>query len=399
MVAAALLAVPLGGPVLAQSLFSPAITVNDDAVTWFELDQRIQFMKLLRVPGDPDKLAAEALIEDRLKQQAMDQAGIEIAAEDIKTGIDDFAGRTELSTEDFIKAIGQEGVSQETLRDFVAMNLGWRDYVTSRFLARARPTDEEIDRALGKAGSGGGGVQVLLSEVIIPITPENAVQAQALAEEIAQVTSFADFSEAASRFSASQSRTNGGQMDWLPVRNLPPAMQSVILALGKGEVTSPMSMPQAIALFQMRGVRETTPGTTRYSTIEYATYFIAGGRTPEAQATAARISQVIDTCDDLYGIAKDQPTEVLERQSLPPSKIPRDVALELAKLDPNEISTGLTRSNGQTLVLLMLCGRTPELGKDTTREDVANALTQQRLNAFADSLLAQLRADALIVHK
>ena len=39
------------------------------------------------------------------------------------------------------------------------------------------------------------------------------------------------------------------------------------------------------------------------------------------------------------------------------------------------------------------------LGKETSREDVANALTQQRLNTFANSLLEQLRAEAQIVEK
>ena len=50
----------------------------------------------------------------------------------------------------------------------------------------------------------------------------------------------------------------------------------------------------------------------------------------------------------------------------------------------NEVSTTLTRNNGQTLMFLMLCNRTRDLGEDTSRVDVANALTQQRLQAFAE---------------
>ena len=105
----------------------------------------------------------------------------------------------------------------------------------------------------------------------------------------------------------------------------------------------------------------------------------------------------VDTCDDLYGVARGQPPQLLERQSLPPGQIPQDIALELAKLDENEISTALTRSNGTTLVLLMLCGRNADLGDAVTREQVANALTQQRLATYADSYLQQLLAEARIV--
>ncbi len=114
---------------------------------------------------------------------------------------------------------------------------------------------------------------------------------------------------------------------------------------------------------------------------------------------AAGIASQINTCDDLYGIARDQPADRLERITQAPSEIPRDVAIELAKLDDGEISTTLTRSNGQTLVLLMLCGRTAALNEDASREEVANALVQQRLTASADSYLDQLRADAVIIER
>jgi len=72
----------------AQCLFSPAITVNDAAITYYELEQRAQFLRLLRAPGDPEKLARSALIEDRLKQQVVKQAGIEVAPEDVEAGIE-----------------------------------------------------------------------------------------------------------------------------------------------------------------------------------------------------------------------------------------------------------------------------------------------------------------------
>lgn len=388
----------LAPPVLAQGLFSPAIRVNDDAITNYELQQRSLFLTILRAPGDPEELAREALIDDRLRQQETRAAGIEVSAEDVEAGINEFAARTQLSGAEFLKALAQEGVAPETVRDFTRVSLEWRELIRSRFLQRARPTDAEISRALGQDGSGGG-VRVLLSEIIIPVTPQNQDQAQDLAAQIAQVKSYGAFSEAASRYSASDTRTNGGRMNWLPINNLPPPLRPVILELSPGDVTAPITLPNAIALFQMRGIQEIVTGTPRYSAIEYATYAIPGGRSAEALSRAAAIANRVDTCDDLYGIAKGQPPEVLDRLSLPPGQIPRDIALELAKLDDNEVSTTLTASNGQTLVFLMLCGRTAALNENASREEVANALAQQRLAAFSESLLDQLRADARIVEQ
>ena len=72
--------------------------------------------------------------------------------------------------------------------------------------------------------------------------------------------------------------------------------------------------------------------------------------------------------------------------------------MELSKLDPGETSTALTRSDGQTLVLLMLCGRTPLLEEDQEidRDSIAAQLRNQRLNAFSENLLEQLAAEATI---
>ena len=381
-----------------QSLFSPAIRVNQDIVTWYELQQRQQFLELLGVPGASEEEVRRALIDDRLRKQAMREAGIQAAPEDVQTGIDEFAARGQLTTDQFLQVLGEAGVDSETVRDFIADQLSWRDYVAARFISQARPSEDEINRALGQGG-GGGGLQVLLSEIIIPVNQQTLAQADALATEISRLDSQDAFSAAAAQYSGAATRDNGGRLDWLSISNLPPALQPVILGLKPGEITDPLTLPNAVALFQMRGLREVSAGAPRYSKIDYAIYYLPGGRSAETLAQAAQLREEIDTCDDLYGVAQGQPPEVLDRVSAAPSEIPRDVALELAKLDPNEVSTTLTRNNGQTLMFLMMCNRTRDLGEETSRVDVANALTQQRLQALADSLLEQLRADAIIIEQ
>ncbi|WP_170358812.1 MULTISPECIES: peptidylprolyl isomerase [Ruegeria] len=381
----------------AQSLFSPAIKVNQDIITWYELSQRQQFLTALGAPGASDAEVRDALIDERLRRQIMREAGIQAAPEDIQVGIDEFAARGQLSTDRFLQLLADQGVDRETVRDFVADQVAWRDYVSARFLSQARPSEDEINRALGQTDS--GGLQVLLSEIIIPVNQQTIAQADLLAQEIAQLQGFDSFSAAATQYSAAATRDNGGRLDWLSLTSLPPALQPVILGLKDGEITQPLSLPNAIALFQMRGLREVATSATNYSEIDYAIYNMAGGRSAETLARAAKLREEIDTCDDLYGIAKDQPPEVLQRIQASPGEIPRDVALELAKLDLNEVSTTLTRNNGQTLMFLMLCTRTRDLGEETSRVDVANALTQQRLEAFANSLVAQLRAEANIVEQ
>lgn len=390
----ALLLLPFA--VAAQNLFSPAIKVNDRVITNYELQQRILFNRLLRAPGDIEELSENQLIDDRLRLDAAQVAGITLADEDIEAGMEEFAARANLSKDEFVRAIGGGGVEEQAFRDFVRAGLAWRSVVRQRFLARVNITEDEIDRAIALS-TGTGGVRVLLSEIILPAnTPANAARSEALAQRLSEITSESAFAAAARRNSASPSRARGGRLDWLPLGNLPPALRPLILALRPGEVSDPVPIPNAIALFQLRAIEETEAPEQDFSAIEYAAFYIPGGRSEAALGEARRVKNQVDTCDDLYEVAKGLPPERLERGALPPAEIPGDIALELAKLDDGEVSTALTRADGQTLVFLMMCGRTPTIGEEIDREQIRTNLRAQRIDSLANSYLAQLRADALI---
>ena len=83
----------LGSPSVAQNQFAPAVKVNDQVVTNFEVAQRIQFLTLLRAPGNPNEQALKALISERLKVQAANAAGITVNIEDLEVGMAEFAAR------------------------------------------------------------------------------------------------------------------------------------------------------------------------------------------------------------------------------------------------------------------------------------------------------------------
>jgi peptidyl-prolyl cis-trans isomerase SurA len=307
----------------------------------------------------------------------------------------EFAGRANLSREEFVAALAQSGIDEQTFRAFVEAGMAWRQLVQARFGSRSGASEDEIDRALS-SGRSGSGVRVLISELIMPAPPAQAEAVRERANRISQLTSADAFSAEARRYSATASKANGGRLQWQNLSDLPPQLQPLILGLAPGEVTDPLPIPNAVALFQLRDIEETDYTAPTYAAIEYASYYIPGGRSETALATAQKIEGQVDTCDDLYGIAKGQPAEMLERTTLPPSDIPTDVAFELMKLDPGEVSTALTRSNGDALMILMLCGRTPEMTEDVNRDKLSLGLRNQRLNSMSDGYLAQLRAEARI---
>ncbi len=383
-------------PLHAQNLFAPVAYVNDKVVTAYELDQRARMLEVLGGSAARQDVL-NTLIDERLKEQETERVNLELTDEMVAQGIAEFAARGDLQPEQFLALMGRNGVSAQTVRDFVGSGLVWREYARGRFASKAQVTEDEIDRALQNNGPSGG-LRVALSEIFLPArTPEETAQSEALAKQIAARPSISAFAAAARQYSVAPSKEKSGRMDWTAIGDLPPPLRSAVLSLKPGEITRTFSTGNAIGFFQLRALAETDAPTPPADAIEYAAYYIAGGRSEAALKRAAEVKASVDTCDDLYGIAKGEPESVLQIDTLPAGDIPTDVAVELSKLDPGEVSTALTRADGQTLVFLMLCGRSYAAQADADRDAIRSQLQSQRIGALADSYVSQLRADATIV--
>ncbi len=380
----------------AQGQLAPAITVDDRVITQYELNQRARLLQVFRTPGDVTEAAREALIEDRLKEKEMARFGVQISDAELQQELEAFAGRANMSLPEFTRMLSQNAVDISTLEDFVRVGVLWRNFVRGRFGRQVRITDTDVERALARRGNAPTQLEVLLTEIIIAAPPDRAARARQAADQISRLRTFAEFESAARQVSALPSRENGGRLDWLPVDNYPPQLRQLLLDLDTGEVTEPIEIPNGIALFQKRGQREARRPVQAPVSIDYAAYYIPGGQSDDGRRLAAQVSDQVDTCDDLYGVARKQPPEVLDRLTVAPSEISQDIALELARLDPGEISTNLTRNNGQTLVFLMLCARNNVDTEATNRDAIRGQLRSQRLAALAEALLEDLRASAII---
>ncbi len=388
----AVMLLPVGAR--AQGQFSPAITVNDTAITPYEIEQRALLLKLFGTTGDLEKAARDSLIEDSLKDEALTRANLILDAENLQRALEEFATRTNMPYDAFVGVLSQNGIAEETLRAYVRINAAWREYIRSRYVGRVSITEGQIDRALGQTNSGAA-IEVLISEIIIAAPAGFEAQAASRAEAISRIRTTSEFEAQAQLVSAVPSRENGGRLDWLPITNFPPQMRGLILSLTPGEVTEPIQIDGGIVLFQMRSVREIAQARPAASLVDYMEYRIPGGAS--ALGKAEEVEERADTCNDLYGIAKGASEDELIRHTSTPAQIPSDVALELAKLDPGEASYALTRNDGQTVVFLMLCSRSVQVDAEVDRDAVRNQLIGQQLNGYANALIAELRAAATIV--
>ena len=389
--------IQLAQPASAQGLFDPVIIVNDQIITKYELDQRRRLMDALGVRGDLAQQAKDGLIGDRLKVASAAEAGLVTTDEQISKAFEDFAARNGQSLDGVLSMLAGKGVATETLRDFLTTNLVWQTLMRQRYAGSVGVSESEIDAALS-ATSENTNLQILISEIVLPFIEGQEEEIRKLAADIAKIRSFDEFSDAARQFSVAGSRSDGGKLDWIALSNLPPALRPVLLPLENGQVSEPLELPNAIAIFQMRGLNESAPTSARYSSVEYALLSVA-----DTEGVTAELVDIADRairCDDLYGFSQNLNNATLSIMSRPPSDIPNSDALWLARLDAGEslIETRITADGSAQKSLVMLCSRTSTANQSVSRDEVRTRIQNEKLNARANSLLESMKASARIIY-
>ena len=143
-----LLAAVGGAPRAMANPFEAVLSVNDRVITQYELEQRQLFLQILQQQGDLPQLARNSLIEDRLRLFAAEAVGLTIAPDQVLAGMEEFAGRANLTTEEFLELTSEMGLASESFRDFVEAGMVWREMVRAKYGGGVTITEAEIDRAI-----------------------------------------------------------------------------------------------------------------------------------------------------------------------------------------------------------------------------------------------------------
>ena len=377
---------------LAQGRFSPELQVGDRVVTRYQIEQRTRLLSLLGAPGDTRELAREQLINEAVQLSAAAESEIEVSPEALESGMAEFAARANLSTEQAMQIFARAGIQPETFRDFILAGVAWREVVRARFGedVRASLPQSLITRTLAKTGTEGG-TRVLVSEILLPTTdPETALASRQRAAEISAMSGEQAFSAAARRYSVAASRNSGGELNWTDLNALPDSVRGVIGALAPGQISRPIEVENAVAIFLLRDVEQVQAGTEETILVDYALYIAAGG-----PGEAAAVAAEVDVCDDLYGVAKGLPEDRLIRDAVPAANLPADIRAAVATLDENEVSTALTRGGNATV--LMLCERKPGAENTVDLDIIGTRLLNTRLQATALHYLTELRAGTTVI--
>ena len=378
----------------ASNPFEIVVVVNDHAITQYEISQRSLLLKAFGIEEDIEKRALKDLIDDRVRLSAAERVGLPVDEAAVDAGVSNLAAREDLTTEQLNTYVGRFGVDPETVRDFVRAAMSWERVVHAKYGDTARISEHEVDAALSLT-SEESEQMVLLSEIILVADERGMQRTEAIAWQLFEIIDDEDeFAAAAIRFSNSPSRQDGGRLDWLSVRNIPPQVLTRVLAMKNGQVSGPIKIDDnVIGLFLLRGIRGGQPVERKPTTVSYLAIPVPANWSADA---ADELIEGSETCADLQVAVLEFDPETDVAPKTKDDDTPELLAQAISRLDLGEATIFGDESGDQSVI--MVCNRS-EQGSVESRNQIRNALYLQRITGFGESYLSRLRSEAFIEYK
>ena len=373
----------------ADFLLAAKIQVNNSVITQFELDQRAKFLGVLKFADNHSELAQTQLIEERLKQSEAQKLNISASDVEIEDALTRFASRANLTVKEFNKELKRLEIYQDTFRSYVETEVIWQKLVNKKFGAQSAVSNLQLQRAKS-ISKFEDTIQVLLTEIIIPFSKDDRSDKENLANLLKQIKSTEEFSNAAQKYSKAPTAKVGGRVKWQNFDRLPGIIKPLILGLSPGQVTEPIMLTKAIALFQLRDIREIKTDRTQLELLDFV-------KVKSDLKYLLFVQDKFHNCSDLEAIIGDQTEVTLTRKKLLSDEIPNTLVPVLENLDQNE--SEIIVEGGQSQLVIM-CERNNQLNSTAqTLEQDKNVLQSNRLKHLARSFLETLKDNARIVIK
>jgi len=385
--------------------YSPVVIVNDEIVTGYEIDQRMSLLEAAGGARVTREEVTELLIDDILRIQAARRAGIVPSKEEIDEGFAELSrsqGRDPGVMRQYFRS---RGVTDKHLDQQIAAEVAWRNLIPVTYMPRVRVSEAEIEAAMTDgAMAAPTEPQFQLSEIRLPVGAQG--QQAALAEATALLqqlqTGAVNFGDLARQRSVGATAPTGGDLGWVGVSTMSPAMGQVVQRMSKDRVSAPFVDNGEVVIV---GVRDTRgPGGSSSTTYRLAQLVV--GVAPDAAPSIASLA--LQQAQSARARVSDcASVEALKGQYLPISgdlgtltirQMPPPVRDAVTALPVGGISEPVRSNDG--FHIIVVCDRFEDASAPTPAgsdaERVRRRLMNDKLGRYSTSLMRKLRREAVI---
>jgi peptidyl-prolyl cis-trans isomerase SurA len=226
--------------------------VNDDAITDFDLQQRVLFA--IRTTGLQDspelrqRMAAQMLrqmIDERLQIQDAKRLGLKATDGEMQQRLGDIERAAGMSRGQFKQYIQSTGVSYDIAVQQIEAQIAWNKIIRRRVRPQVDVSEAEIDDAMNRVRGNVGKTESRVAEIFVPIDrADMADDAKRAADRIVeQLKRGAPFGALAQQFSQGATAQAGGELGWVMPGGLEPTLDAAVDKLAVRQFSEPIRSP------------------------------------------------------------------------------------------------------------------------------------------------------------
>jgi len=207
--------------------------VNDDAITDFDLSQRVLFA--IRTTGLQDspelrqRMAAQILrqmIDEKLQIQDAKRLGLKATDGELQQRFSDIERSAGMPHGQFRQYLQSVGVPLEIAVQQIEAQIAWNKIIRRKVRPQVDVSEAEIDDALNRMRSNVGKTESRVAEIFVPVDQASlAAESKRSADRIIeQLKRGAPFGAVAQQFSQGATAQAGGELGWVLPGSLDPSL-------------------------------------------------------------------------------------------------------------------------------------------------------------------------------
>lgn len=264
------------GPALADQQ-SVIVTVNDQPITSFDVDQRLRLWQILGNPnkGQSRKQALQALIDDLIKIAAAKKNNVEAKEDLVNAHLERMAKGMQTDLKGLAAKLKKQGVSINSLRQYATAQISFNRLLVSLYKVDVTVDPAEVDKALEKFANDPRLKPVTvyqIMEVLLPVEKSDPSMQQQLlyaraveAEQIKQ-----RFSGCGNARAATEGVYNAVVKKPMEVdaAKLPPDLRKALDKAGPGRLIGPSLQGAGVQLIALCGRQNIAPQKPNRQAVE-----------------------------------------------------------------------------------------------------------------------------------
>ena len=398
------------GSTYAQRVQRIAATVNEDVVSEFDLQERMQVVILssgLRPTKQLRKRLSQqvlrSLVDERLQLQEAKKRNIRVTKSNIQSAIATIEKQNQIPPGSFDNFLKKSGVPREALLTQIRAQITWQKLIGRILLPRVTVGDDEIDETLKRLKERKGQVEYRVSEILLPVDQpdrEGEVRrtAQRLLEELQKGAKFAAI---ARQFSQTASASTGGDLGWIQEATMGVELRQIISRMKEGGIAGPVKTLAGMQIFRLTQKRRILASSSDDTIVDLQHILLPlqkglSNDDIKAQINLAQIlSDTVSDCSDHRRAASEVKSvggAKLGKVRL--GNLSKAVRAAVEKLPVGKASQPIRTERG--IAIFMVCSRTEAGGGLPSREQIAGRLREERVGVLARRYLRDLRAAAIV---